>query len=190
MSDHKPNPEFLRDLGENTTNVANAWAGARDYLSRGLKEWAKRQISGDRRLAVKAALAACSLVQSQYPEKPEPGLPGRGYIDGMLAAIRRWLDDPSEKHAELVRSMLDVTREAHAWQREEDVAPFWILEGVDHASLSVWAGERSSYIVPMDFSTCAARAIACVMHAMLDAGESEAHAVDVVTTAVRSAINR
>jgi len=43
--------------------------------------------------------------------------------------------------------------------------------------------------VPMDFSTCTARAIACVMHAMLDAGESEAHAVDVVTTAVRSAIS-
>jgi hypothetical protein len=190
MSDQKPNPEYLRDLGENTTNVANAWAGARDYLSRGLKEWAKRQISGDRRLAVKAALAACSLVASQYPEQPEQGLPGRGYVDGMLASIRRWLDDPSEKHAELVRSSLDVTREAHAWQREEDVAPFWILEAVDHASLAVWAGERSSYIVPMDFSTCASRAIACVVHAMLDAGESEAHAIDVVTTAVRSAVDR
>lgn len=188
MSDYKPNPEFLRDLGENTTNVANAWAGARDYLSRGLKEWSKRQISGDRRLAVKAALAACSLVASQYPDPPEQGLPGRSYVDGMLAAIRRWLDEPSEKHRELIRSSLDVTREAHAWQRDKDVAPFWILEAVDHASLSVWAGERSSYIVPMDFATCASRAIACVLHAMLDAGESEAHAVDVVTTAVRRAI--
>jgi hypothetical protein len=189
MSDSKPNPEFLRDLGENTTNVANAWAGARDYLSRGLKEWVKRQIGGDRKLAVKAALAACSLVASQYPEVPEAGLPQKGYIDGMLAAIKRWLGDPSEKHTELVRSSLDVTREAHAWQREKDVAPFWILEAVDHASLAVWAGERSSYIVPMDYATTAARAITCVMHAMLDAGESEAHAVDVVTTAVRSAIS-
>lgn len=190
MSDHKPNPEYLRDLGENTTNVANAWAGARDYLSRGLKEWARRQIGSDRRLAVKSALAACSLVASQYPEQPEKGLPGRGYIDGMMASIRRWLDDPSEKHAELVRSSLDVTREAHAWQREEDVAPFWILEAVDHASLAVWAGARSSYIVPMDYATCATRAIACVMHAMMDAGESDAHAVDVITTAVRTAIAR
>ncbi len=190
MSDHKPNPDYLRDLGENTTNVANAWAGARDYLSRGLKEWTKRQISGDRKLAVKAALAACSLVANRYPDQPEVGLPSRHYIDGMLAAIRRWLDDPSQKHTELVRSSLDVTRQAHAWQREEDVAPFWILEGVDHASLAVWAGERSSYIVPMDFATCASRAVACVLHAMLDAGESEAHAVDVITTAVRSAIDR
>jgi hypothetical protein len=190
MSEHKPNPEFLRDLGENTTNVANAWAGARDYLSRGLKEWSKRQISGDRRLAVRAALAACSLVASQYPDAPEEGLPPRTYIDGMLAAIRRWLDDPSQKHTELVRSSLDVTRAAHAWQREEDVAPFWILEAVDHASLAVWGSERSSYIVPLDFATSAARAIACVLHAMLDAGQSEAHAVDVITTAVRTAIDR
>src|SRR5687767_3487339 len=110
MTDYKPNPEFLRDLGENTTNVANAWGGARDYLSRGLKEWAKRQVSGDRRLAVRAALAACSLVAPQYPEQPEKGLPGKSYIDGMLASIRRWLDDPSEKHAELVRGSLNVTR--------------------------------------------------------------------------------
>ena len=185
MSDHKPNPEYLRDLGENTTNVANAWAGARDYLSRGLKEWAKRQISGDRRLAVKAALAACSIVASQYPEQPEPGLPGRGYVDGMLAAIRRWLDDPSEKHSELVRSSLNITREAHAWQREEDVAPFWILEAVDHASLAVWAGERSSYIVPLDFGTCAARSVACVLHALLTSGAPEAEAVATIVGVVR-----
>jgi hypothetical protein len=189
MSDSKPNPEFLRDLGENTTNVANAWAGARDYVSRGLTEWVKRQIGNDRNLAVKAAAAACSLVAAQYPETPEAGLPGKGYVDGMMASIRRWIGDPSEKHTELVRSSLDVTREAHAWQREKDVAPFWILEAVDHASLAVWAGERSSYIVPMDYATCSSRAIACVMHAMLDAGESEAHAVDVVTTAVRTAIS-
>src|SRR5262245_30939199 len=117
MMEHKPTAEWLRDLGENTTNVANAWAGARDYPSRGLKEWAKRQIQGDRRLAVRAALAACSLVASQYPEQPEAGLPGKGYVDGMLAAIRRWLDDPSEKHSELVRGSLNVQREAHAWQR-------------------------------------------------------------------------
>lgn len=190
MSEHKPDPEFLRDLGENTTNVANAWAGARDYLSRGLKEWSKRQINNDRRLAVKAALAACGLVAHHYPETPEQGLPGKSYVDGMLGAIRRWLEDPSEKNRELVRSSLDVTREAHAWQREEDVAPFWILEAVDHASLAVWAGERSSYIVPLDFAQCGARAIACVLHAMIDGGESEGHAVDVITTAVRSAIDR
>lgn len=190
MSEHKPNPEWLRDLGENTTNVANAWAGARDYLSRGLKEWSKRQFTNDRRIAVRAALAACALVAPQYPEQPEKGLPGKSYIDGMMASIRRWLDDPSEKNSELVRSQLDVTREAHAWQREEDVAPFWILEAVDHASLAVWAGARSSYITPMDFATCASRAIACVLHAMQDAGESEAHAVDVITTAVRSAVDR
>ena len=188
MSDSKPNPEYLRDLGENTTNVSNAWAGARDYLSRGLKEWSKRQFSGDRRLAVKAALAACGLVANQYPEVPEDVLPGKSYIEGMLGAIRRWLEDPSEKNRELVRGSLDVTREAHAWQREKDVAPFWILEAVDHASLAVWAGERSSYIVPLDYATCSARSIACVLHAMIDAGESEAHAVDVVTTAVRAAI--
>lgn len=190
MSDHKPNPEWLRDLGENTTNVANAWAGARDYLSRGLKEWAKRQIGGDRRLAVRAALAACSLVVPHYPEKPEDGLPNKHYIDGMMASIRRWLDDPTEKHAELVRSQLDVNRQAHAWQREDDVEAFWILEAVDHASLTVWAGERSSYIVPMDYATCAARAIACVLHSLLDAGESESHAVDVVTSGVRAALDR
>lgn len=190
MSDSKPDPEFLRDLGENTTNVANAWAGARDYLSRGLKEWAKRQIGTDRRMAVKAALAACSLVVASYPDPPETGLPGRGYIDGMMAAIRRWVDDPSQKNFELVRSSLDVTRQAHAWQREADVAPFWILEAVDHACLAVWGSERSSYIVPLDFATSAARSIACVLHAMLDAGESEAHAIDVITTAVRAATAR
>jgi hypothetical protein len=189
MSDQKPDPEFLRDLGENTTNVANAWAGARDFLSRGLKEWVKRQMGADRLRAVRAAVAACALVAPRYPEQPAQGLPGRSYIDGMLAQVRRWLEDPSEKNSELVRSMLDVTRQAHAWQREEDAAPFWILEAVDHASLAVWAGAKSSYIVPMDFATCASRAVACVLHAMLDAGEPEMEAVDVVTAAVRTALD-
>jgi len=188
MSDQQPNVEFLRDLGENTTNVANAWAGARDYLSVGLKEWAKRQFT-DRNTAVKAAVAACALVVDQYPEVPEVGLASKGYVDGMLATIKRWLSDPSQKHTELVRSSLDVTREAHAWQREKDVAPFWILEAVDHASLAVWGNERSSYIVPMGYATSAARSIACVLHALVDAGESEPNAVARVTGAVRSALS-
>jgi hypothetical protein len=182
----RPDPETLKNLGENVTNVANAWGGARDYLSRGLKAWARDAIGGDRALAVKAALATCKLVVPMYPSEPGPGLPPRGYIDGMVAMIQRWIEDPSQKHTELVRSSLDVTREMHAWQRDEDVAPYWILDAVDHASLAVWAGERSSYIVPMDFATCAARSIACVLHAMLDTGEAEKTATARVVDAVEA----
>ena len=183
---NRPNPDTLRDLGENVTNVANAWAGATDYLSRGLKAWTRDAISGDRTNAVQAALAACTLVAATYPSQPGEGLPPRTYIDNMLAAIRTWIADPSKENTEAVRSSLDVTREAHAWQRETDVAPFWILEAVDHASLAVWAGERSSYIVPMDFATCAARAVACVLHAMLDSGETEPNAIAAIVKAVEA----
>lgn len=179
-------PESLRELGESTTNVANAWAGATDYLSRGLKAWARQQIGRDRTVAVRAAVAACELVAPSYPANPGEGLPSRTYIDSMLAVIRRWLDEPSHKNQELVRSSLDVTRQAHAWQQDKDVAPFWILEAIDHACLAVWSGERSSYIVPLDYATCAARSIACVLHALLDAGVSEDKAVEDVTGAVRS----
>jgi len=182
----KPDPEELRELGENSTNVANAWAGATDYLSRGLKTWTRQMIGRDRAVAVRAALAACSLVIDSY-RADQPELPPRKYLDDMLAAIRRWLDDPSRENTELVRSSLDVTRSAHAWQREQDVAPFWILEAVDHTSLTVWSGERASYIVPMDFATCAARAITCVLHAMLDAGQDEAQACAAIVDAVRNA---
>jgi len=181
-----PDPEELRELGENVTNVQSAWAGAPDYLSRGLKAWARTTIGKDRRVAVSAALAVCELAVGNYTADQQ-GLPPKSYIDHMLASIRRWLDDPSRENTERVRSSLDVTRSAHAWQREQDVAPFWILDGVDHASLAVWSGERASYIVPMDYGTCAARAITCVLHALLDTGMDESKAVSAIVGAVRAA---
>jgi hypothetical protein len=51
----------------------------------------------------------------------------------------------------------------------------------------VWAGERSSYIVPLDFGTCAARSIACVLHALLLQGTPEEQAVDMLTGVVSAA---
>jgi hypothetical protein len=181
----KPDPEELRELGENVTNVSSAWAGAPDYLSRGLKAWSHTKIRGDRRIAVGAALAVCELAVGNYVADQQ-GLPPKSYIEHMLASIRRWLDDPSRENTERVRSSLDVTRSAHAWQRDQDVAPFWILDAVDHASLAVWSGERASYIVPMDFGTCAARAITCALHALLDTGMDETRAVDALVGAVRA----
>jgi len=182
----KPDPELLREIGINSTNVEMAWAGAANDLERGLNTWTRGTIGRDQGIAVRAALMACSLVTDQY--KPDrPGLPSRDYIDNMLAGIRRWLDEPTKDNTEAVRSALDVSRSAHAWQQEADVASFWILEAVDHASLAVWTGERASYIVPMDYATCAARAVACVLHAMLDAGTPEPAAVDAIVGAVQTA---
>src|SRR5688572_29297821 len=134
----KPDAELLREIGENSTNVSKAWAGAADTLSRGLKHWTRQIVGPDRSLAVRAALAACDLVIDRY--QPIGDLPKRTYIDHMMAAIRRWLDEPSRENTERVRSSLDVTRDAHAWQREQDVASYWILDAVDHASLAVWSG--------------------------------------------------
>jgi hypothetical protein len=182
-----PDPEELRELGENVTNVSAGWGGAPDYLSRGLKQWVKNSVGNDRKVAVSAALAACALVVDRYTSD-QPGLPPKSYIDHMLASIRRWLDDPSRENTERVRSSLDVTRSAHAWQRDQDVMAFWILDAVDHASLAVWSGERASYIVPMDYGTCAARAITCVLHALLDAKLAERDAIDAVTGAVNSCL--
>jgi hypothetical protein len=182
-----PNPDELREIGENVTNVSAGWAGAPDYLSRGLKQWAKNSVGNDRNVAVSAAIAACTLVVDRYTSDQQ-GLPPKSYIEHMLASIRRWLDDPSRENTERVRSSLDVTRSAHAWQREQDVTAFWILDAVDHASLAVWSGERASYIVPMDYGTCAARAITCVLHALLDTGMSEREAIDTVVATVNSCL--
>jgi hypothetical protein len=181
----KPDPDALRDLGESTTNVATAWAGATDYLSRGLKTWTRMHIGSNRTVAVRVGLATVALVVDSYVAQNE--LPPRKYIDDMIAAIKQWLDDQSRENTELVRSSLDVTRSAHAWQREADVAAFWILEAVDHLCLAVWSGERASYIVPMDFATCSARSVTCVLHAMLDAGVSEDEACAKIADAVRAA---
>jgi hypothetical protein len=181
----KPDPEELRELGENVTNITAAWAGAPDYLSRGLKAWSRGLVGNDRRVAVGAALGACELIVANYVADQQ-GLPPKSYIEHMLASIRRWLDDPSRENTERVRSSLDVTRSAHAWQRDQDVAPFWILDAVDHASLAVWSGERASYIVPMDFGTCAARAITCALHALLDTGMDETQAVASLVGVVRA----
>ncbi|HEY5947563.1 MAG TPA: hypothetical protein VIV40_18795 [Kofleriaceae bacterium] len=179
----KPDPELLREIGVNSTNVETAWAGAGNDLERGLNTWTRGTIGRDRAIAVRAALMSCALVIEQYtPNKP--GLPPREYIDGMLAGIRRWLDEPTKPNTEAVRSALNVERSAHAWQQDADVESFWILEAVDHASLAVWSGERASYIVPMDFATCAARSVSCVLHAMLDGGTSEADAVSAIVDAV------
>ncbi|MBC7977314.1 MAG: hypothetical protein H7138_20245, partial [Myxococcales bacterium] len=130
---------------------------------------------------VQASLEACQLVAAAYPEAGSQA--PRSYIDGMLAAIARWLADPSREHREVVRSSLDVHRQAHAWQND-DAADFWILEAVDHACLTVWAGDRASYIIPVDFATTAGRVIACVFHAMRSAGQSEQAAADAVIDVV------
>lgn len=182
----KPDPELLREIGVNSTNVETAWAGAANDLERGLNTWTRSTIGRDRGIAVRAALMSCMLVVDKY-KADRPGLPPRDYVDSMLASIRRWLDEPTKESTEAVRSALDVTRSAHAWQQESDVESFWILEAVDHASLAVWSGERASYIVPMDYATCAARSVACVLHAMLDAGVSESAAVEAIVGAVSTA---
>jgi hypothetical protein len=182
----KPDAELLREIGENSTNVSNAWAGAADTLSRGLKHWTRQTIGTDRAVAVRAAVAVCDLVVDRYQQVND--LPQRSYLDHMLASIKRWLDEPSRENTERVRSTLDVTRSAHAWQREQDVASYWILDAVDHASLAVWSGERASYIVPMDYATCAARSVACVLHAMIDVGVPEQQAVEVIVGAVQSVV--
>lgn len=182
-----PDEAALRGLGENITSSGNAWAGAKDAVSRGLKAWIRQEIGDDQRHAVRAALAACSLVVPGYPDAaPELHAPRR-YIDDMVAAIRRWLDGPSRERQEFVRSMLDVTRDRHAWQDEHDLDHFWTLEAVDHASLAVWSGERSSYIVPLDFATCAARSVACVFHALMTRGQPRPEAITAVVGAVLAA---
>ena len=180
-------PDALRELGESSTNVSNAWAGAEEYLSQGLVVWTRRQVSDDQKAAVKAAVAACRLVVETYPTDGADAHAPKQYIDDLLAKIQRWVDNPSNTNKEAVRSSLDTTRQLHAWQGHQTSPHFWILEAVDHASLSVWAGDRSSYIVPLDYATCAARAVACVLHAMLVTGIPEATAIDQLTGVVRIA---
>ena len=180
-------PEALRELGESSTNVSNAWAGAEEYLSQGLVTWTRRQVADDQQAAVKAAVAACLLVVQAYPTDGADAHAPKQYVDDLLAKIQRWIDNPSNTNKEAVRSTLDTTRQLHAWQGHTTSPHFWILEAVDHASLTVWAGERSSYIVPLDFATCAARAVACVLHALLVNGTSEGAAIDQLTGVVRIA---
>jgi len=186
MSD-RLDAETLRELGESSTNVSNSWAGAEEYLSQGLVVWARRAVSDDQPAAVKAAVAACRLVVETYPTDGADAHAPKQYVDDMLAKIQRWIDNPSNTNKEAVRSSLDTTRQLHAWQGHHRSPHFWILEAVDHASLSVWAGERSSYIVPLDFATCSARAVACVLHAMLVSGITETSAIDQLTHVVRTA---
>ncbi len=186
MSD-RPDPEALRELGEGSTNVSNAWAGAEEYLSQGLVVWTRRHVADDQRAAVRAAVAACRLVLDRYPTDGAETHAPKAYLDEILGKTQRWLDNPSNTNKEAVRSALDTTRQLHAWQGHADDPHFWILEAVDHASLSVWAGERSSYIVPLDFATCAARAVACVLHALLTSGTAETAAVDQLTGIVATA---
>ena len=182
----KPDAELLREIGFNSTNTEMAWAGASNDLARGLNTWTRGTIGRDQQIAVRASLMACMLVVERY--KPDrPGLPPREYIDSMLSGIRRWLDEPTRDNAEIVRGQLDVTRSAHAWQQDVDVESFWILDAVDHASLAVWSGEVKSYIVATDYATCAARSIACALHAMLDAGVAETVAIERIVEAVRGA---
>lgn len=184
----KPDPELLREIGMNSTNVETSWAGASDDLARGLNFWTRSQIGRDRATAVRAALGTCRLVLGDYTGAQE-GLPPRSYVDDMVALIERWLENPTHDNSELVRGALDVKRSAHAWQRDKDVEASWILEAVDHASLAVWSGERGSYIVPMDYATCAARSVACVLHAMLDAGTSEDAAISQIVDAVQRVVD-
>lgn len=183
----RPDPDALRELGESTTNVASAWAGAEEYLSRGLVGWTRMQVANDQNLAVRAAVAACKLVIDRYPPDGADAHAPKSYVEGMLQKIQRWVENPSNSNKEAVRGALDTTRQLHAWQGHADSEHFWILEAVDHASMGVWSGERASYIVALDYATCVARSIACVLHALLCAGVPEAQAVDRIATAVLDA---
>ena len=181
----RPSAESLHELGESATNVADAWAGANDFTSCGLVEWVKRTVGDDRGHAVRAALAASDLVVGLYPAASDAGTQApKKYIDDMMGTIRQWASNPSDNNKATVRSALDVSRQVHAWQTPTDIPHFWILEAVDHASLAVWAGERLSYIVPIDFATSAARSVACVLHALKAAGGDESSAVAKVVDAV------
>jgi len=178
----------LRALGEPRVHE---WAGATEPIGAGLVEWTRLAIGHDQQLAVRAALEACALVIGGYPAgaagaagaadttSPAP----RAYLDHMVSVIRRWLDEPTRDHRDAVRASLDDTRQRHAWQTD-DAAPAWILEAVDHACLCVWAGERASYIIPVDFATTAGRVIACVFHAMRTGGADEQRAADAVIDVV------
>ena len=168
----------LRALGEPRIHE---WAGASEPIGAGLVEWTRLAIAHDQQLAVRTSLGACALVTSAYPETGTQA--PRTYVDHMLAVIGRWLEDPSRENREAVRSSLDVTRQLHAWQTD-DAADFWILEAVDHACLTVWAGERASYIIPVDFATTAGRVVACVFHAMRSGGQTEQAAADAVIDVV------
>jgi hypothetical protein len=168
----------LRALGDPRTHE---WAGASEPIGAGLVEWTRLAIGHDQTLAVRASLGACALVIGDYVDKH--GRASRTYIDHMLAVIQRWLDDPSHQNREAVRSSIDVTRQLHAWQTDDD-PQFWILEAVDHACLTVWAGDRASYIIPLDFATTAGRVIACVFHAMRSAGHDAQRAADSVIDVV------
>ena len=179
-----PDPESLRELGESSTNVANAWAGAEEYLSQGLVVWSRRLVTDDQKIAVRAAVAACKLVLDRYPTDGAETHAPKQYLDDMLAKINRWVDNPSNTNRDAVRNALDATRQLHAWQGHAEHEHFWILEAVDHASLAVWGGERSTYIMPLDYATSSARSIACVLHALLTAKVPEAEAVDRVVSTV------
>ena len=168
----------LRALGEPRTHE---WAGASEPIGAGLVEWTRLAISHDQQLAVRASLGACALVTGRYSGAARAS---RAYVDQMLAAIQRWVDAPTHEAREAVRSSLDVTRELHAWQTDDDDEQFWILEAVDHTCLTVWAGERASYIIPLDFATTAGRVIACVFHAMRSAGLDAQRAADAVIDVV------
>jgi hypothetical protein len=173
----------LRALGESRIHD---WAGASEPIGAGLVEWTRLAISHDQQLAVRASLGACTLVIGDYPDSGSGAGTTRAprtYIYHMLSVIQRWLDAPTRENREVVRSSLDVTRELHAWQAD-DAASFWILEAVDHTCLTVWAGERASYIIPVDFATTAGRVIACVFHAMRSAGSGEQRAADAVIDVV------
>lgn len=169
----------LRAIGEPRIHE---WAGATEPIGAGLVEWTRLAVCHDHRLAVRAALAACELVVGDYPH--EGARAPRAYITSMMTAIERWLSQPTRENLEVVRSALDFTRELHAWQTDEDEPSFWIREGIDHMCLTVWAGERASYIIPVDFATSAGRVIACVFHAMRSSGQSEQTAADAMIDVV------
>jgi hypothetical protein len=183
----RPDEAALEELGQSLTDSGRAWAGAKDAVARGLCEWVRRTVVDDQRLAVRAAVAACALVVPGYPAQAAELHAPRRYVDDMMAAIRGWLADPTRDRQERARSMLDVTRDRHAWQDAHDLDHFWTLEAVDHASLAVWSGERSSYIVPLDYATCAARSVACVLHSLTTRGEPRDRAVAAVVAAVSAA---
>jgi hypothetical protein len=183
----RPDVEALVELGEMATNAGNAWAGADSFLTRGIVAWTRQAVSEhDQVVAVRSALAACALVTPSYPADGADTKAPRRYLDDMIGQIARWCENPSHANKEAVRSSLDTGRQQHAWHGHQESAAFWTLEAVDHACLAVWSGQKSSYIVPLDYRTCTARSVTCAFRALIAGGQSPPRACDLVVNAVRS----
>ena len=150
----------------------DTWHGPGPMLVN-LQPWMEHLYASDNWLARSRNIALESILDAQPPT-------------GQLAAVRRWLDSPTDEHKMLALDTIDLTKQLH-WFHEEycdvwfDEPGMWAVESSEYCVLSLTGDPYSQDT----FATFATISVSCAVNSFRTSAADIRDAFAVVMDAIR-----